>query len=98
MATFKDITYLYVSFAEKDAAKLLGAHWDKNRKQWFCPTVLLDKFTRWTEKPVKIYLSVSYEARNVAKDLGAKLDRGKTSWYCYKENFEAIDKFGVHDE
>ena len=28
-------TYLRVPFAEKDAAKALGAKWDSRRKKWF---------------------------------------------------------------
>ena len=41
-------SYLNVPYAEKDAAKALGARWDPSRKQWYVPA---DKdtapFSKW---------------------------------------------------
>jgi hypothetical protein len=47
-------TYINCPFAEKDAAKSLGAKWDGAQKSWYVPdTVDLAKFSRWfrPEKP-----------------------------------------------
>lgn len=41
-------TYLHVPYAEKDAAKALGARWDRNQRQWYIPTgIAIDSFSRW---------------------------------------------------
>lgn len=39
---------LEVPFAEKDAAKALGARWNPEAKKWFVPEgVEQEKFTKW---------------------------------------------------
>ncbi|WP_428355100.1 DUF5710 domain-containing protein [Methyloprofundus sp.] len=41
-------TYLNVSYAEKDAAKALGARWDANKKKWYVPENLdTSVFSKW---------------------------------------------------
>lgn len=44
----KSITYLNVPYAQKDAAKALGARWDAAKKKWYVP---IDKditpFSQW---------------------------------------------------
>ncbi|AEG01540.1 DUF5710 domain-containing protein [Methylomonas methanica] len=44
----KSITYLNVPYAQKDAAKALGARWDAANKKWYVP---IDKdvapFAQW---------------------------------------------------
>lgn len=41
-------TYLNVPFAEKDAAKALGAKWDAAKKKWYVPAGLgEEQFGRW---------------------------------------------------
>jgi len=41
-------TYLEVPFAQKDAAKALGAKWDAERKKWFAESgVVLAALSRW---------------------------------------------------
>ncbi len=41
-------TYLAVPYAQKDAAKALGARWDKTAKSWYAPQGLeLDPFAKW---------------------------------------------------
>lgn len=42
--------YLNVPFAEKDAAKALGARWDPAHKKWYIsPTLALAPFAAWLE-------------------------------------------------
>jgi len=43
----KDKTYLDVSYAEKDEAKLLGAQFDWNVKKWFAPNNESELIKRW---------------------------------------------------
>ena len=41
-------TYLNVPYAEKDAAKALGARWDAAMKKWYAPnTADMALFTKW---------------------------------------------------
>jgi len=40
--------YLTVPYAEKDAAKALGAKWDAAQKKWYAPAgVDLSNFAKW---------------------------------------------------
>jgi hypothetical protein len=42
-------TYLNVPYAEKDAAKALGAKWDAATKKWYVPGTLdIALFAKWT--------------------------------------------------
>ncbi len=44
-------TYLNVPYAEKDAAKALGARWDASVKKWYAPgTVDIALFANWAEE------------------------------------------------
>lgn len=41
-------TYLNVPYAEKDAAKALGAKWDAAMKKWYAPgTIDIALFAKW---------------------------------------------------
>jgi hypothetical protein len=41
-------TYLTVPYAEKDAAKALGAKWDAAQKKWYAPeSADLNDFSKW---------------------------------------------------
>jgi antirestriction protein ArdC/phage/plasmid primase-like uncharacterized protein len=52
--TSADRTFLAVPYAEKDAAKTLGARWDKAARSWFVPPgVDLAAFTKWIPAPNK---------------------------------------------
>lgn len=42
--------YLNVPFIEKDEAKALGAHWDKNASQWYATSQNIDKLSKWTKE------------------------------------------------
>jgi hypothetical protein len=47
-ANMQGKTYLNVPFAEKDAAKALGARWDAAKKKWYVPSgVAAELFERW---------------------------------------------------
>ena len=44
-------TYLNVPYAEKDAAKALGARWDAAVKKWYAPgTVDITLYANWAEE------------------------------------------------
>ncbi len=44
-------TYLNVPYAEKDAAKALGAKWDSTKKKWYAPkNGELSTFKKWHTK------------------------------------------------
>lgn len=44
----KPITYLNVPYAEKDAAKALGARWDATNKKWYVPVGKnIEPFAQW---------------------------------------------------
>ena len=44
----KSKNYLNVPYAEKDAAKALGARWDASAKKWYAPDTLgLACFAKW---------------------------------------------------
>lgn len=46
----KAVTVLKVPFAEKEAAKALGARWDPKRKKWYVPQgVDAAPFSQWLE-------------------------------------------------
>lgn len=46
-------TWLDVGYADKDAAKALGARWDPDARRWFAPTPerLTAGLDRWTPRP-----------------------------------------------
>jgi len=51
--------YLNVPYAEKEAAKQLGAKWDRDAKSWFIPPeIQSESFNRWlkplAQKPATI--------------------------------------------
>jgi len=39
--------YLNVPFADKEAAKGLGARWDADKKKWYCDSKKADVFEKW---------------------------------------------------
>jgi Domain of unknown function (DUF5710) len=44
-------TYLNVPYAQKDAAKALGARWDAARKKWYISAVMdVTLFAKWQPK------------------------------------------------
>ncbi len=44
-------TYLNVPYAEKDAAKALGAKWDAANKKWYVPGSLdISDFAKWRDQ------------------------------------------------
>jgi len=45
-------TYLNVPYAEKDAAKTLGAKWDAGKKKWYAPSSIdASLFEKWNREP-----------------------------------------------
>jgi hypothetical protein len=59
-------TYLNVPYAQKDAAKALGAKWDAVRKKWYVSSDKdLAPFAKWQTEPVA--LAPSSSAANKSK-------------------------------
>lgn len=86
--------YLDVPYKEKNAAKELGAKWDRQEKSWYIPMEMEQTpFTKWLKKkeghendrlpfrPRREYLAVPYGERKEAKAWGAKWDTVERSWY-----------------
>lgn len=44
-------SYLDVPYAEKDAAKALGARWDPTARRWYDPRPPSPGLDRWTARP-----------------------------------------------
>jgi hypothetical protein len=60
-------TYLNVPFAQKDAAKALGAKWDAIHKKWYVPAdkdIML--FTAWQTESSELPPSAAAPARSKA--------------------------------
>jgi hypothetical protein len=50
--------YLNVPFAQKDAAKALGAKWDAAHKKWYVPaSINITPFARWQSEAASSELS-----------------------------------------
>jgi Exonuclease VII, large subunit len=55
ISTSLKVTYLNCPFSDKDQAKVLGARWDKNIRQWYVPVgIALEPFQKWL--PVSVAL------------------------------------------
>lgn len=51
--------YLNVPFAQKDAAKALGAKWDAAHKKWYVPaSINMTPFARWQSEAVSSEISI----------------------------------------
>ena len=95
----EDRTYLAVPFGEKDAARELGAKWDRMERAWYVPSgVDPAPFQHWfpenqaqqPEKPKRpeeqrTYLAVPFGEKAAARELGAKWDTRTKSWYVGPE-------------
>ena len=74
-------TYLAVPYAEKDAAKQLGARWDKTERAWFVPAgVPVDAFAQWMPAKGSVHIDAGPSPRDAFADAlrGAGLRLGGT--------------------
>ena len=56
--------YLNVPFAQKDAAKALGAKWDATHKKWYVPaSINITPFARWQSEAVSSELSLTTHSK-----------------------------------
>ena len=82
--------FLKVPYEEKEQAKLLGARWHKEKKNWYVPLgedIL--KFKRWFS-----FLTISIENKEEVKNKGAKWDNNLKKWYVPKKlNYEDFEKY-----
>ena len=81
MASSDERTYLAVPYAEKDAAKQLGARWDKTEKAWFVPAgVSVDAFAQWMPAEGSVHIDAGPSPRDAFADAlhGAGLRLGGT--------------------
>ena len=59
-------TYLTVPYAEKDAAKALGAKWDAAKKKWYVPSDKdITHFTKWQTKSTVAVSKMKKSASNI---------------------------------
>ncbi|NOQ13949.1 MAG: hypothetical protein GQ583_05635 [Methyloprofundus sp.] len=57
-------TYLNVPYAEKDAAKTLGAKWDRIKKQWYAPANTdIALFEKWQSQSTVTGSSVTPKSK-----------------------------------
>ncbi len=76
-------TYLTVPYAEKDAAKALGAKWDATKKKWYAPAnTELSSFSKW-----KIDSTVKVNSTKTASP--AKTSSGGVTTHPTDKNFVA---------
>lgn len=100
-------TLLDVPFKEKEAAKALGAKWDRQEQSWYIP-VNVDHapFSQWmqegkatvarAEDSERQYLAVPYGERVAAKAAGALWDKAAKSWYAGPKADEArLERWAV---
>jgi hypothetical protein len=64
--------YLAVPYAQKDAAKALGARWDAAHKKWYIPATMdITPFAKWQSEALTSELSASPKARALSSRNGA---------------------------
>ncbi len=81
-------TYLRVPYAEKDAAKALGAKWDATKKRWYAPlNVEIEFFSKWMGEEV-VAASTNKRKKAKASSLVDKAHLG-TLTYAKDKNFVA---------
>ena len=75
---------LHVPFADKEAAKALGAQWDANGKWWYVPAGTdPEPFLKWRHG-ARVNLRVPFADKEEAKALGATWDSASRTWYVAK--------------
>ncbi len=65
--------YLNVPFAEKDAAKALGARWDADNKKWYVPSNKdVTLFAQWHAETSLLETNVAAKSMSGPKEISAK--------------------------
>ena len=91
----EDITYLHVSFKDKDKVKQLGGRWNSEKKSWFIfkTNKNYDELVKTYKKEKKtivkddiVYIDVPYSSKEVAKELGARWCNEAKCWYVKTSN------------
>mmetsp|Transcript_41064 Transcript_41064/g.87462 ORF Transcript_41064/g.87462 Transcript_41064/m.87462 type:complete len:389 (+) Transcript_41064:40-1206(+) len=86
------VTYLHVPFAEKEAAKQLGAQWDAAKRQWYAQP---QHSTKLVEQWGVAYLQVPRVETDEVKRLGARWDRECKLWYTNVANSGVLERWGI---
>lgn len=82
--------YIDVPYAERQAARDLGARWDRALRSWYVPEgQKAERFSRWPSRSIetsasaeeRTYLAVPYKERRAAQGLGAHWDPQARSWF-----------------
>lgn len=90
------MVFLTVPYAEKDAAKALGARWNPTRRRWYVADgVATEPFAKWIDAAsASVSTSTSASAGGAAKP-GAKAGTGRVDSYQGKTvvgvNYVALD-------
>ena len=75
-----EITWLEVTYEEKDAAKSHKARWCPEKRQWYAPPqVDRTPLRQWIKN--RTYLNCGIEDRHVVRDHGAKWDAVVGQWF-----------------
>ena len=78
-------TYLNVPFAQKDAAKALGAKWDPAKKQWYAPANIdITVFEKWPAQSGSKKASTT-KSKKKSSTSGKKVVSGITTYGKNKE-------------
>jgi putative DNA primase/helicase len=82
--------YIDVPYAEREAARDLGARWDRALRSWYVPEGQdPQRFSRWPSRSINVtataeartYLAVPYKERRAAQAVGAHWDPRARSWF-----------------
>jgi hypothetical protein len=103
----EDITYIHVSFKDKDKVKQLGGRWNSEKKSWFIfkTNKNYDELVKTYKKEKKpiikediVYINVPYSGKEHAKELGARWCNESKCWYVKTSNQnynELIESFDI---
>ena len=65
-------TYLNVPYAQKDAAKALGARWDAANKKWYVPTGKdIELFSQWHIDSAALTVATTTKSKTAANNSSA---------------------------
>jgi hypothetical protein len=82
--------YLNVPYAEKDAAKALGAKWDAERKKWYVPaTKDSAEFAKWLSETagIKVPSTKASKVSDLENPASANTASGRVTTYPKTPDF-----------
>jgi len=84
--------YLNVPYAEKDAAKALGAKWDSKKKQWYTPVNIdIAQFSKWKTQSPATGSSATTKSRATRSTSSQSVILGVTTYGKNKDSVACSD-------